>query len=316
VKRSIFDTLKRGFDDNVANWPLIAIRVAQMVLVFALVIGGVLAIVVPLLLSIGIRVAALNSPEAIQDAVGSLLHNWLLFVWIFAGMLLLFVILVAVAAFVEAGCARVYVDAERAAGPAMSGLRARFRVFTMERFLSGATSGWWPVFWIYNIVWSVAAMILLVPLAVIAVLMFITSGNQPAMVILGCGGLLFVFLIAVPIAVVSGMWANRAVVQWTAQRVSTNDAISAAWRAIRQDLGRHVGIAFAMLIIAFAASSVASSFSFMAAFGQIAGRHNPLIPMAMLPLRVFTQFLSVVASAAVTSWYVASYAALAVEGTR
>jgi hypothetical protein len=316
VKRGVFDTLRRGFDDNVANWPLIAIRVAQMVLMFAIVFAGVLAVVVPLLLSIGIRVATLRSPEAISEAMLALLHNGLLIVWIVAGMLALFALIIAMSAFVEAGCARVYVDAERAAGPAAGGPRARFRVFTMQRFLSGATSGWWPVFWIYNLIWSVAALIVLAPLIVIAALMFVTRNNQPAMVLLGCGGLLLLFLVCIPIVVVTGMWANRAIVERAAGQLGTSDAISVAWRALRHDLGRHLGIAMAILVVAFAASSVAGSFSFIAAFGQIAGRNNGFIPLAMLPLRIFSQILSIACSAAVTSWYVASYAALAVEGPR
>jgi len=316
VKRGVFDTLKRGFDDNLANWPLIAIRIAQMVLVFAMVIGGMLAMLVPLLLSVGIRVASLHSPESFESAMEALLHNPLLFIWLGVGLFVLIGLLIAIGAFVEAGCARVYVDAERAAGPAVNGLRARFHLFNMQRFLAGATSGWWPVFWMYNLIWSLAALILLVPLAITAVLMFLTRNNQPLMIVFGVGGLLLVIVLAIPLAIVTGMWSNRAVMQWTIDRAGTGAAISASWRAISHDLPRHLGVAACMLVIAFAASSVAGSFGFFAAFAQAAGRDNAFVPLAMMPLRFFSQIVSIACSAAVTSWYAASFAALTVESPR
>jgi len=51
LKRSVFDILRRGFENTVANWPLILIRVGEVVVLAGVVIGAVLAAVIPVVVS-------------------------------------------------------------------------------------------------------------------------------------------------------------------------------------------------------------------------------------------------------------------------
>ncbi|HJQ40185.1 MAG TPA: hypothetical protein VKB93_23830 [Thermoanaerobaculia bacterium] len=312
MKRGIFDTLRRGAENTLANWPLSAIRLAEM-FVFALAtVVTIFAMLVPILVSIGIRIAELSTPDQFEAAMTTLVEKWTLFVWFGAGILVLMLVFVLVHAYVEAGCARVLVDADRAAGPVVVGPRQRYRMFTMDRWLAGAKEGGWSVFWIYNGAWALAALILLIPLIPVAVLMFVFQDNPAVAAGVGCLGLLIFVLIAIVVGITTGMWTKRAIADWAAHRSSARTALATGWRAVKTDFGRHILVALAVIVIAMAASSVASSFSM---FGGMGGsfRHDASFNFVMMPLQFIGSLLSFVVSAFIGNWYLASYAALAVE---
>ena len=56
MKRGVRDTLRRGLDNALANWGLSVIRVVTLLIMVVLTIGAVLAMVVPILVSIGIKI--------------------------------------------------------------------------------------------------------------------------------------------------------------------------------------------------------------------------------------------------------------------
>lgn len=312
MKRSAIDVLRRGLDDTVANWPLILIRLGEAVVLSILAVAAVLAILVPIAVSVGISLASLQTPEDLESLLVVLASKWILLIWIVVGITLLMLVFVAVHSFVEAGSARVYVDAERAAGPANEGSRARFRMFSMDRWISGGASGWWTVFWIYNLAWGVAGLIMLLPLIPTALLMLLLREKPEALVATGCFGLLATLLLMFVLALVTGMWTNRAIVDWAANGTGAAASLSGAWAAFRADLGRHILIAAAAIFIAMAGSSFFAGFSIFAAFGETLGRDG-FINFLTLPIRLLASLASTAFSAAVTSWYVAAYAALTVE---
>ncbi|HEV7239387.1 MAG TPA: hypothetical protein VGQ36_09115 [Thermoanaerobaculia bacterium] len=312
MKRTIFDTLRRGLDNAIVNWGLIVIRVVE-VFVFALIaIGAAMAILVPIFVSIGIELTDIDTPDQLESLFLSLLDKWVLLIWIFVGISVLLLIFIAVHSFVEAGCARVAVDADRIAGPAKDVPRSSYRVFSMQRWLAGAKDGWWTVFWIYNFAWGVAGLILLIPLVPTAAIMFIARETPAAIVATGCIGLALTLMLMMVVGVVTSMWTTRAITDWAVDRSSASSALSGAWTSIKSDLGRHLVVAIAVILIAMAGSSFFASFSYMAAFGEML-HQKAVFNLFSIPLRLIATLLNWAFSAFVTSWYLAAYAALAVE---
>ena len=312
MKRGVFDVLRRALDNTVANWPLILVRLGETLLFGIIVVLTAIAVVVPFLVSVGIQIADIHTPDDLANAAFSLMNQWLLLVWAFVAVFLMLGLFVAIHSFVEAGCARVYVDGERIAGPAVDGLRGRYRVFSMERWLAGGRDGWWVLFWIYNLAWTVGALILLIPLLPTMVLMFVFRERAQVLIATGCVGIAATLLLLIFVGIVMGMWTTRAIAGWAVRRAGARDALTIAWRAIREDLGRHVLVMLAVIVVAFAGSSFFAGFSFFAALGEGIGRHH-VFNFFTFPIRIASSILSSTFSAAVSSWFLAAYAALAVE---
>ena len=309
------DTLRRGAENALVNWQLSAIRFAEMMLFGLIAVAAVIAMLVPILVSIGIRIARITTPEEIESAAEALLEKWALFVWFGVGVLVMMIVFVLIHAYVEAGCARVLVDADRAAGPEVIGPRQRYRMFSMERWMAGAKEGGWRVFWIYNLAWTVAALILLIPLLPVAALILIFQNNPAVAAGVGCLGLALFGLFAIIVGVTTGMWTNRAIANWATHRSSAREALATGWRAVKTDLGRHLVVALAIIVVAMAGSSIASSVSMMGGFSGSFGRDSG-INFFMMPLQLAGSLLSFAISSLIGSWYLASYAALAVESSR
>jgi hypothetical protein len=313
VKHGVFDVLRRALDNTFANWPLIAIRLAETILFFVITIAAVLVIVVPILVSIGLNLADMTSPDDVASAIFNLGTKWVLLLWIVLGISVLLMVFVAMHAFVEAGSARVYVDAERIAGPALEGPRSRFRIFSMERWLAGGRDGWWTLFWVYNIAWTIASAILLVPLLPTVAIMYSLQDAQPGVAFAtGCLGLVLTLLLFFLVAIVTSIWVNRAIADWAVRRAGTRDALAAGWSAVKSDFGRLFLIALAVFVVAMAGSTFFAGFSFFAAFGG-AFSDSPMAMLMTLPIRFLATLCSSAFSAAVTSWFLAAYSSVAVE---
>lgn len=314
MKRSVFDALRRGLDNALMNWGLVVIRLVEIV-VFALIsVGAAIAILVPILAGIGIEIMDIDTPDQIESLFMALLDRWGLLIWIFVGISVLLLVFVAVHSFVEAGCARVAVDADRAAGPAMNAPRSSYRVFSMQRWLAGAKDGWWTVFWIYNFAWGVAGLILLIPLAPTAVIMLMVRETPAVLIGTGCVGLAITFMLMIVVGIVTSMWTMRAIADWAVDHSSASTALSGAWASVKADLGRHFVIALAIVVIAMAGSSFFASFSYMFAFAEVFHQKG-MFNFISIPVRLFATLLNWAFSAFVTSWYLAAYASLAVEGS-
>lgn len=313
MKRGVFDTLRRGIDNTIANWPLILIRLAETLVFVMLAILAVIVIILPIIVSAGIQMANVGSIDDAVSALEALSTQWLLLVWIVVAVLVLFLVFVAIHAFVEAGCARVYVDAERIAGPAVEGPRQRFAVFSMSRWMEGATDGWWELFLVYNATWGLASLFLLIPLVPTLALMLVFREQPGALIASGCIGLVLTAMLLLVVAVLTGMWTNRSIASWAVRRSGAGDALSSGWNAVRRDFGRHLLITLAVIVVGLAGSAFFGSFSFFAGIGEVFGREHGVTTFITLPLRLLVSVFSSAFSAAVTSWYLAAYAALAVE---
>ena len=97
-----------------ANWPLIAIRIAESFLFIVMIIISIVAAIVPVAVSAGLGSFDFRNLTDPADVVTSLVaDHWMLIIYVLAVITLVLLLLVALHSFVEAANARVYVDAER-----------------------------------------------------------------------------------------------------------------------------------------------------------------------------------------------------------
>ena len=202
MKRSATEVLRRGFDSTLANWPLILIRIAEGIVFVGIVIAAVVAAVVPIAVAAGLSKFDISGSSNPAEAVAAaIVQHWMLIVYLLLILTLVLLVLVAIHSFVEAGSAQVFVDAERRAKPVTAPRRDVFNVFSIDRWMAGGRQGWWSIFWIYNATWSVAGLIILIPLLITMVLM-VAASEAAGKVVAGCAGLLLSVIVAIPVAVV------------------------------------------------------------------------------------------------------------------
>lgn len=313
-QRGVFDLLRRGLDNTLANWQVSLIRFLEAFLFLAIAAGAVLAILAPVFISAGIHLTDLDTPEDFESVIALLATKWVLLIWIFVAITVLLIVFVLIHSFVEAGCARVLADGDRVAGPEILGPRTRYRTFSMQRWMSGARSGWWTVFWIYNAVWAVAGLLMLIPLLPTLAAVLLLQDNPGGAVAAGCFGLLVSGLFMILVTIVAALWSNRAIVNWAVHHTGANDSMGIAWQAIKTDLGRHVLTALAILVVGMAGSMFFSSLGFFAGMGEAFGNETFLV--MTLPVRLAGSLLNSAFSALLGSWYLATYAALALDPVR
>ena len=307
------DVLRRGLDNAIANWPLMALRLGETVLLGVLAIVSALALVLPLLVSVGVVVGDIDGPEDLLAAFLAIAERWVVLVWIFVGLTVLAVLMLAVHAFFEAGRARILVAGERKAGPGTTGPRSRFAAFSAREWVDGGVDGWWPLFWIYNVIWGLAGMILLVPLLPAGLLVVLLHERPGAAIASGCIGLVLTVLLGILLAVIAGMWTVRSTAEWGLGGRSARQATGGGWAAIRDDFGRHLLVAVVMMVVGMAGSTLFAGMSFILGLGEGLG-DSISFSLVTLPIRFAGSFLSSIVSAAMSTWYLASYSAIAVEG--
>lgn len=307
MKRPITDALRRGLDSALANWQLIVLRIAENILFGVLIIGAVIAAIVPLLVSIGLSGFSADRPDESAAAIGTaLLGHLSIFVWIFVGAFAMVGVLLVIHSFVMAGCAQTFVDAERAGGAAVAP-RARLRMFNMDRWLSGARHSIWTVFWIYNITYGTAFVIVLVPLLITLAGMLAFHESKGAVIAFGCLGLALAIFLALIASVIGAIWSQKAIVIAVERNEAASQASREAWREVRADFGRHFGVAFVLFVIGFGGAATIGMFSIVFA---VPSAHDTYMSLALAPARLVISMLQSTYSAAVGLWMLASFAAL------
>ena len=313
MKRTAFDVLRRGFDNLLANWPLIIIRVAEGVLLVGIVVASVVAAIIPVVVAAGMAKnfdpANANNPSELLAML--VIEHWLLLLYIVGLITVILGVLIAIRSFVEAGSAQIYIDGERlAARKGAAAVRTDFTAFAVDRWMAGGRAGWWRVFWIYNLAWSVGGLILLVPLILTLAAMFAVREAGPR-IAFGCAGLALVVLLLIPTAIVVGMWTQKAIVICVARGAGAAHALREAWSAIRLDFGRHFAVALILMVVSFVAAMAVSGLSFPMSFGSHRGL--PFLPLIFAPAQIALSFVQSALSAAIGAWFLASFVALTEE---
>jgi hypothetical protein len=306
VKRTVADVIRRGFDSAAANWPVLMLRVAEAIVMMTLALGAIVALVIPVAISIGLSKESLSDAASAAEAIRSLVTgHWMILVYLAMLVTAALFAFTALHAFVQAGSARIFVDAERAAGEGTPH-RRRYAVFSMERWLAGGRAGWWAVFWIYNIAWFFASLVILVP-AIVTLALMLLLRESAAAIVAGCAGLVLIVFVLLLTGIVTSVVTTKAIVVCLGRGTGAADSLSEAWGDIRADFGRHFAVALILLVISLGGSATIAAVSMLVA---APGSHSMPIAFALLPLRLALSLVSSVFSAAVMSWWFASFAAL------
>jgi len=284
-----------------------ALRIAENIVFAVLIIASVIAAVVPLLVSIGLSAFDVQKPEETAAAVGTaLIAHLAVFLWIFFGAIVLVFLLLVVHSFVMAGCAQTFVDAERAGGAGVAP-RARLKVFSMERWLSGGKHSIWTVFWIYNITYGTTMIIVLVPLVIALAAMLAFHDQQAVLVCVGCFGIAAAAFLGVIACVVAAIWSLKAILLAVERNLGALDATKVAWAEAKADFGRHFAVAFILFVISFGGAMTIGMFS---VFFSVPVAHNAYMSLAFAPARMVISLFQSAFGAAIGMWMLASFAAL------
>ena len=310
MKRSVGEILRLGFESMLANWPLLIIRIVESVVLVVTMLVGIVAVIVPVVVSFGAGNSwpAGDSGDAMNVILTIIATHAVMILYILVMMLVVLTVFLMVHSFVTAGSASVYVASLRQTAAMPHATRDQMDAFTTDRWLEGAKATWWAVFWIYNIAWSVGFAIMIVPFALLAGAVVVLRENAAAAAITGCVGAFFIILLILPIAIATGIWTQKAIVDCVARRTGAADSLRSAWTEFRADLGRHIAVAGIMVLVSFGAAMVVGSMSSMMSFGL--GHSNNLM---LIPMQFSASILNSVFSAAIGAWFLACFAALAVE---
>lgn len=309
MRASATDVIRRGFDNTVANWPLLLIRIGEGIVMMLLAVGAVLAIIIPLVVSLGLNATTFENPAGLAEMLaGTLADQWMVIVYVIAVVTLMLTVFVAVHSFVEAGSARVYIDGERIAGPATLGPRDRFKIFSADRWLEGGKRDWWSVFWIYNFAWAVASLVILVPFLFAAALIFIVREEPAAMAGIGCLAAAVLIFFTIAVVVVTNIWCQKAIIVCAARTHRAIGALGEAWREFRADAGRHIGVALILFLLMMVGTGVFASISAMTGISD-----SPAFALAVMPIQLIGSFANTIFSTIMAAWFLACFAALSVD---
>ncbi|MCU1245265.1 MAG: hypothetical protein JWN02_1175 [Acidobacteria bacterium] len=319
MRRPIADVLRRGLESTLANWQLLLVRLAGMLATLALFAAAFFALVLPLLATIGLgslrAIDSSNPSAAAEEIMGkvtdAVTNHWAIVLYLAGVALVALLLWTMLYSVMIAGVVRVLVDAEKAAGPGEA-VRARLAVFSLQRWWSGARSRWWEVFAIYNAVWAVACLVILVPLAAAGALMLLFRGNA-ATVVLSCLVLFACVAFAIVVCLVAAIWAQKAIVVAEARGLATAEALRASRFELKHDLWRHLAVILILMVVSGGVGGAFNSVSFSFPFP---GRGSALTFAFLLPLQIGVQIVAAVVGAAVSHWLFASLAALTLEDRR
>jgi len=313
LKTSATEVIRRGFESTLANWPLIVARVIESLIGGSLAIATIVLIVVPIVISAGVSSWKLPEGGDPGDAFRTMILDHLgLFAWIGVIFVVLVGAGIAIHAFVSAGCAAVFVAAERAAAGSERPRRDAFRAYTQERFFAAARAGWWRLFWLYNATWSVGflfPLVLLVPVLV-GTLMMASAENPWGSVAIGCGGTGLIFFLSLPVFFVVFMWTQKATILLVDREMAVRTAMRKGWRLVRADFGMHAAVSVIIVVIMVGCGAVTSS----AATPFMLGMHasNPFTGM-FGAVQMGVSLLQNAVTNAVGCWLLASFAAMTAE---
>jgi hypothetical protein len=310
LKRNVTDVLRRGFDSTVANWPVIALRIAESLVFAAIIIASVIAAVIPAVVAAGLAKDDIaNSSDPASFVASWLIDHVMLFVWIFLLGFLILGVLIAIHSFVEGGSTQIYVDGERAAARRNSSARDAFGAFSIDRWLAGGAASWWRIFWLYNLAWSVGLVFVLVPLIITMIGMLAVS-DTTARVVVGCAGVALAVLILIPVGIVTSIWCTKAITICVARALPAREALRLGWREFRTDLGRHLAVALILFVISMAVSSLVSVFSVPM---SITEHRIPTMALMFAPIRLVTGVVQGIVGAAIGSCLLACFVSMTEE---
>jgi hypothetical protein len=292
--RSPVDLTIRSFKTAAANWQLVVIRMAESVVFVFLMIMALLATIIPVAIKAGLgKLKIADADNAIQALSQFLVEQLPLILWTFGVLILVTGVIMIVHSLIVAGSARVYLDAERAPNDA-------FEVFRGDSFWAAARRGFWRVFWIYNLAWALALLLILLPVMVALGVILIMQGTTASVIIAvvifgGCVAL------SIPIGIITSIWVGRAIIDGERSQLPAREALRVARSSIRADLGNHVVVLLLVLVVSiFAILFISGCTNAFTMSGD-----------AFWPMQWLGSLAQTIAGSLAGAWMLAAFAALA-----
>jgi hypothetical protein len=304
---SPFVAVQHGFDNVLANWPLLLIRIGEQVAMIVLIVVSVLAGVLPVIFwGLG-SAQVLEGVSTPEEAVEFLLGNLLPILYILVVLTIALLLAMIIHSFVQGGVVGCYIEGERRGRTNPGVARARYRVFTPDLWFRNAKRTWWPIFLIYNIVWGVFGLVLLIPLLAIALIIFLMR-DSPELIALTCVGVVLLFGFLFIAAYVVHIWSTVAIVlNVMGQRVG--QALREGWTLmIRRALPF---VAIVVIALAVSVSAFGSVFGASFAVGLVS--HVPGFGIVTLPLQVVISLLQTAVSIVVYAWFLAAAVSIVLQ---
>jgi hypothetical protein len=290
VKRSAADVIRRGLEITVANWPLLLIRIGEHLLLVLMAIASIVAIVVPVAISAGLGKLNIDAPSVdMGDVILALLvQHWTLWLFILVVITFVLIVFVAIHSFVQAGSADVYIANE----------------FTADLWIAGGKRGWLRIFWIYNIAWLYAGVVLLIPIIPVPFII-ILSGESTGAIVAGCVLLALWAFFAILVGLATALWTMKAIALAMIRNLDARRALAEARHAIRSEIGAHFAVGFVMLVIWFGGSALIGMVTGVMSMG-----HATPLAIITAPAHIALSFVNAIFSAAIESWLLASFIAM------
>jgi hypothetical protein len=298
--RPIGEIFRRGMESAIANWPLILIRVAESIAMVVIVIAAVMAAIVPLFVGAATGLPSFDDPESFARWVVGV--SPLLVFYVLVVVALVFGLAILIHSFVQGGVFGVFAAAERRAPEGAK--RDWFRVFTPELWWSDSKRFLWTFFWIYNIVWGLAALVMLLPL-VPALIGAILLRDSEMILIPTCLGIATTVGAGIVAGLVAIVWSHVAF----AEAVRTGAGAMESLRLAGARLRRRPGAILLVVVSYFALSMVVGGFVAGFAFGLDAANVIPGVGLALIPFRVVLSLLNSFVGAAFGCWMAAAIVA-------
>jgi hypothetical protein len=304
---SPFDTLRRSFENTIANWPLLLMKLAEGIAAIGLIILVIAVSVVPLIWA-GVSLSAAPPGDTFEDFLRWLGASWPLFIVVFLAATVLVLVLVGIHSFVQAATSGVLVDGQRKAGPELLGDRKRYAAFDAESWFAHGRRHWWTVFLIYNVVWGVAGIVMLLPLIPTAVVAWWLRDSDGIWVA-GCLGLAVTLGVVIVASIIATIWSNLAIVAAVARNLDTLTSIREGGRIFRVAIADVV-----IVVVGLWAISAAAGMLFVAMHMSISA--ISMIPFAgfiTLPFQIGASFVQNAISLFVGIWMMAAFATIIVR---
>jgi hypothetical protein len=294
---SPLDLSLRSLKTAAANWQLVVIRMMESVVFVFLMLIALLATIIPVAIKAGLGKLKISDTENYVQALSQFLVEQLpVILWTFAVLILVALLMMVIHSLIVAGSARVYLDAERAPGDA-------FEVFRGDSFWAAARRGFWRVFWIYNLAWSLALLFVLIPVMFALILLLVMQGTMAAvvlaLVIVGCS-----MALMIPIGIITSVWVGRAIIDGERSQLTARESLRVARRNIRVDLAAHVVVMLVVFVVSvFAIFFIAGCVNAFASAGD-----------AFWPMQWIGSLAQTIAGSLAGAWMLAAFAALAENG--
>jgi hypothetical protein len=305
------DIIKRAFDNTVANWPLLLVRIALSMVIWGIAVGAAVAVIIPTAISIGFSKFDPRGADPAAVLTAIITEHWLILLYFVVVATVVLGILCLVYAFAQSGSARIYLDGEAAAGASPVQGRERFAAFDPQRWFQGAVGGTWRVFWIYNIAWTVTLAIILVPLVFVPGIMYLGGGGAVA-IVAGCGLLLLIGALTLVLFMVTEAVLPKAIAIAIGRGAEAVDSLRAALADFRADFSRNFTVVFVLLVLHIGGAGLLSLVSIFGSFGH----RLPGISLLFVPTQIVTTLLQTVFTAFMESWAIAAFVALDAERNR